>query len=97
MFALLFCLKHPPRVQSRCIPRVLEGRHVLDIDETGSGKTAAFALPILHRLSKHPFGVFALVVTPTRGLAFQLAEQFCLTEIISNSKQPSEWHPKSHW
>ncbi|QHN82401.1 Serine/threonine-protein kinase [Arachis hypogaea] len=40
---------------------------------------------------------FALVVTPTRELAFQLAEQFRLTEIISNSKQPSEWHPKSHW
>ncbi|RYR19659.1 hypothetical protein Ahy_B03g064529 [Arachis hypogaea] len=40
---------------------------------------------------------FALVVTPTRELAFQLAEQFRLTEKISNSKQPSEWHPKSHW
>ncbi|QHO06219.1 hypothetical protein HN51_065113 [Arachis hypogaea] len=69
-------MKRPRRVQSRCIPRVLEGRHVLGIDETGSGKTAAFALPILHRLSEHPFGVFALVVTPTRELAFQLAEQF---------------------
>ncbi|XLT02447.1 hypothetical protein HN51_051798 [Arachis hypogaea] len=40
---------------------------------------------------------FTLVVTPTRELAFQLAEQFRLTEIISDSKQPSEWHPKSHW
>ncbi|XP_057753755.1 DEAD-box ATP-dependent RNA helicase 36 [Arachis stenosperma] len=69
-------MKRPRRVQSHCIPRVLEGRHVLGIDETGSGKTAAFALPILHRLSEHPFGVFALVVTPTRELAFQLAEQF---------------------
>lgn len=49
---------------------------MLGIDETGSGKTAAFALPILHRLAEHPFGVFALVVTPTRELAFQLAEQF---------------------
>ncbi|XLT09373.1 hypothetical protein HN51_055166 [Arachis hypogaea] len=97
MFALLSCLKRPPRVQSHCIPRVLEGHHVLGIDETGSGKTAAFALPVLHCLSEHPFGVFALVVTPTRELAFQLAEQFRLTEIISNSKQLSEWHPKSHW
>ncbi|XLU46251.1 hypothetical protein S245_041065, partial [Arachis hypogaea] len=76
MFALLSCLKRPWRVQSRCIPRVLEGRHVLGIDETGSGKTAALALPILHRLSEHLFGVFALVVTPTRELAFQLPEQF---------------------
>ncbi|OIW11686.1 hypothetical protein TanjilG_12205 [Lupinus angustifolius] len=69
-------MRNPRSVQSRCIPKVLEGRHVLGIDETGSGKTAAFALPILHRLSEHPFGVFALVVTPTRELAFQLAEQF---------------------
>lgn len=69
-------MRAPRRVQQQCIPRVLEGRHVLGIDETGSGKTAAFALPILHRLSEHPFGVCALVVTPTRELAFQLAEQF---------------------
>ncbi|KAL2331017.1 hypothetical protein Fmac_018598 [Flemingia macrophylla] len=69
-------MRKPRRVQRRCIPRVLEGRHVLGIDETGSGKTAAFALPILHRLAEHPFGVFALVVTPTRELAFQLADQF---------------------
>ncbi|KAK7243817.1 hypothetical protein RIF29_38629 [Crotalaria pallida] len=69
-------MRKPRTVQSRCIPKVLEGRHVLGIDETGSGKTAAFALPILHRLSEHPYGVFALVVTPTRELAFQLAEQF---------------------
>ncbi|XP_061356438.1 DEAD-box ATP-dependent RNA helicase 36-like [Gastrolobium bilobum] len=69
-------MRKPRPVQSTCIPRVLEGRHVFGIDETGSGKTAAFALPILHRLAEHPFGVFALVVTPTRELAFQLAEQF---------------------
>ncbi|CAK8537539.1 unnamed protein product [Lathyrus sativus] len=66
----------PRRVQQYCIPKILEGRHVIGIDETGSGKTAAFALPILQRLAEHPFGVFALVVTPTRELAFQLAEQF---------------------
>lgn len=69
-------MRKPRRVQSQCIPKILEGRHVLGIDETGSGKTAAFALPILHRLAEHPFGVCALVVTPTRELAYQLAEQF---------------------
>ncbi|GAU43533.1 hypothetical protein TSUD_98530 [Trifolium subterraneum] len=69
-------MKFPRRVQQYCIPKILEGRHVIGIDETGSGKTAAFALPILQRLAEHPFGVFALVVTPTRELAFQLAEQF---------------------
>ena len=69
-------MRKPRRVQAHCIPRILDGRHVLGIDETGSGKTAAFALPILHRLAEHPFGVFALLVTPTRELAYQLAEQF---------------------
>ncbi|WJX27393.1 RNA helicase [Trifolium repens] len=41
-----------------------------------SGKTVAFALPILQRLAEHPFGVFALVLMPTHELAFQLDEQF---------------------
>lgn len=49
---------------------------MLGIAQTGSGKTAAFALPILQKLSEVPYGVFALVVTPTRELAYQLAEQF---------------------
>ena len=44
--------------------------------KTGSGKTAAFALPILQKLAEDPYGVFALVLTPTRELAFQIAEQF---------------------
>ena len=44
--------------------------------ETGSGKTAAFALPILHHLSQDPYGVFAIVLTPTRELAIQISEQF---------------------
>jgi len=69
-------MKTPRRVQQHCIPQILSGRHLIGIDETGSGKTAAFALPILQRLAEHTFGVFALVVTPTRELAFQLAEQF---------------------
>jgi superfamily II DNA/RNA helicase len=49
---------------------------VLDVAQTGSGKTAAFALPMLHRLAEYPLGIFALVVTQTRELAYQLAEQF---------------------
>ncbi|KAI9126232.1 hypothetical protein K1719_002653 [Acacia pycnantha] len=69
-------MRKPRQVQLHCIPKILDGSHVLGIDETGSGKTAAFALPILHRLGEHPFGVFALVLTPTRELAYQLAEQF---------------------
>ncbi|KAK4594835.1 hypothetical protein RGQ29_018529 [Quercus rubra] len=66
----------PTPVQTHCIPKILAGRDVLGLAQTGSGKTAAFALPILHRLAEDPFGIFGLVVTPTRELAYQLAEQF---------------------
>lgn len=69
-------MRRPTPVQAHCIPKILAGRDVLGLAQTGSGKTAAFALPILHRLAEDPFGVFALVVTPTRELAYQLAEQF---------------------
>ncbi|GFZ05805.1 RNA helicase 36 [Actinidia rufa] len=69
-------MKKPTPVQHHCIPRILAGQDVLGLAQTGSGKTAAFALPILHRLAEDPYGVFALVVTPTRELAYQLAEQF---------------------
>ncbi|KAK9082206.1 hypothetical protein Syun_031655 [Stephania yunnanensis] len=69
-------MKAPTPVQQHCIPRILAGDDVLGIAQTGSGKTAAFALPILNRLAEGPFGVFALVLTPTRELAYQLAEQF---------------------
>ncbi|CAN6477753.1 unnamed protein product [Victoria cruziana] len=69
-------LKKPTPVQRHCIPQILAGKDVMGLAQTGSGKTAAFALPILHRLGENPFGVFALVVTPTRELAYQLAEQF---------------------
>lgn len=44
--------------------------------ETGSGKTGAFALPILNALLETPQRLFALVLTPTRELAFQISEQF---------------------
>lgn len=66
----------PTPVQLHCVPRILAGDDVLGIAQTGSGKTAAFALPILTRLAQDPFGVFALVITPTRELAYQLADQF---------------------
>ncbi len=56
----------PTPVQEACIPAVLAGRDVIGLASTGSGKTAAFALPILMQLAKDPYGVFALVLTPTR-------------------------------
>ena len=54
----------------------LLGKDVIGLAETGSGKTGAFALPILQSLLDHPQRLFALVLTPTRELAFQISEQF---------------------
>jgi ATP-dependent RNA helicase RhlE len=62
-------------IQEQAIPPALEGRDLLACAMTGSGKTAAFLLPILHRLMKKPRGVTrALVITPTRELAAQIEE-----------------------
>jgi ATP-dependent RNA helicase DDX47/RRP3 len=49
---------------------------VIGLAETGSGKTGAFALPILQALLTSPQRLFALVLTPTRELAYQISEQF---------------------
>src|SRR5262245_29653105 len=65
----------PTPIQAKAIPPVLEGRDVLGCAQTGTGKTAAFALPILHRLmaSRHashgPRRIRALILSPTRELA----------------------------
>ncbi|MBI3288770.1 MAG: DEAD/DEAH box helicase [Elusimicrobia bacterium] len=67
----------PTPIQQQAIPKVLEGRDVLGLAQTGTGKTAAFALPILQRLSAGPRGrVRALVVAPTRELAEQIRTVF---------------------
>jgi ATP-dependent RNA helicase RhlE len=65
----------PTPIQSDAIPPALAGRDVLACASTGSGKTAAFLLPILHRLIDKPRGITrALVLTPTRELAAQILE-----------------------
>ncbi|KAJ2811435.1 putative RNA helicase [Coemansia furcata] len=69
-------ITQPTEIQRACIKPTLEGRDIIGGAKTGSGKTAAFALPILQKLSEDPFGVFALVLTPTRELAYQIADQF---------------------
>jgi len=69
-------ISKPTRVQNQCIPPIMEGRDCIGCDKTGSGKTLAFALPIIQTLSKDPYGIFALVLTPTRELAYQIADQF---------------------
>src|SRR5207244_5717955 len=63
----------PTPIQAEAIPAVLAGRDVLATAQTGTGKTAAYMLPILHRLLDRPRGTSqALVVTPTRELAQQI-------------------------
>ena len=67
----------PTPIQEQAIPPALEGRDVLACAMTGSGKTAAFLLPILHRLIGKPRRVTrALILTPTRELAAQILEDF---------------------
>ena len=71
----------PTPIQGQAIPLVMQGRDLLGIAQTGTGKTAAFALPILHRLAndRKPAirrGCRVLVLSPTRELATQIAESF---------------------
>jgi len=66
----------PTKIQQKCLGPALKNRDLIALAETGSGKTAAFALPILQALMEKPQKLFALVLAPTRELAFQITEQF---------------------
>jgi len=71
----------PTPIQARSIPMLLEGRDLLGMAQTGTGKTAAFALPLLHRLAADPRpapkgGARVLVLAPTRELVSQIADGF---------------------
>ncbi|KAM7191393.1 ATP dependent RNA helicase [Naviculisporaceae sp. PSN 640] len=69
-------IKRPTGIQKGTIPVILKGLDVIGGSRTGSGKTVAFAAPILQRLFADPSCIFALVLTPTRELALQIYEQF---------------------
>lgn len=74
--------KKPTDIQYKAIPSILKGEDVLAIAQTGTGKTAAFAIPVLHllqlrnRFKLSPWQVRSLVMVPTRELAIQIAEVF---------------------
>ncbi|KAK2182055.1 hypothetical protein NP493_369g05036 [Ridgeia piscesae] len=68
--------KEPSKIQKEAIPLSLTGSDIIGLAETGSGKTGAFAIPILQTLLENPQRLYALVLTPTRELAFQISEQF---------------------
>ena len=81
----------PTAVQRAIIPQILNhnsypssssssptntnNSHLLALSSTGSGKTAAFVLPLLHLLSSDPYGIYSLIITPTRELAKQIQQQ----------------------
>ena len=65
----------PTPIQQQAIPLILQGRDVIGSAQTGTGKTAAFALPILTRINK-PGGTRVLIIEPTRELALQVEEAF---------------------
>nr|ASF90279.1 hypothetical protein SPAR01729 [Bartheletia paradoxa] len=67
---------NPTDIQRESIPWAIQGRDIIGLAQTGSGKTAAFALPILQALWDKPQGLFACVLAPTRELAYQISEQF---------------------
>src|SRR3954468_1924413 len=66
--------EEPTPIQVHAIPLLLQGRDVLGSAATGTGKTAAFALPLIERLDPRSHAVQALIMTPTRELAIQVAE-----------------------
>ena len=67
--------KHPTPIQTKAIPPVLEGRDMIGCAQTGTGKTAAFLLPVMHRLmAGQKGGTRVLVLEPTRELAAQVEE-----------------------
>ena len=68
--------KEPTDIQKMSIPHALKGKDIIGLAETGSGKTGAFAIPIIEALLKAPQRLFAVVLAPTRELAFQINEVF---------------------
>ena len=78
--------KIPTPIQRQAIPIVLSGRDVIGCAETGTGKTAAFLLPIIQRLSESPRpGLRVLVLAPTRELALQIQENYeALNQVKTN-------------
>jgi len=68
--------REPSAIQAQSIPPQLAGKDVIGLAQTGSGKTGAFALPVLQSLLDRPQELSALVLSPTRELAIQIAETF---------------------
>ncbi|KAK0389332.1 hypothetical protein NLU13_2907 [Sarocladium strictum] len=68
-------IHRPTGIQKACIPEILKGRDCIGGSRTGSGKTVAFAVPILQRWAEDPSAIYGVIMTPTRELALQIYEQ----------------------
>ena len=68
--------QNPTDVQIEYIPRILAGEEISAKAPTGTGKTATFAIPLIEMLSRDPYSVYGLILTPTRELALQISDQF---------------------
>lgn len=101
---------HPTPIQEQAIPILLKGKDLLGCAQTGTGKTAAFAIPIIQKIhlerleNKGPRKIKALIVTPTRELAIQISESFTTygkftdiknTVIFGGVNQSSQTHTLS--
>lgn len=67
---------HPTKIQDQAIPHILEGKDILGLAATGSGKTGAFLIPMIDKIMKSPKGEKCLIIVPTRELATQIADEF---------------------
>ncbi|HDH34284.1 MAG TPA: DEAD/DEAH box helicase, partial [Nitrospirae bacterium] len=77
----LMGFKRPTNIQFKSIPSILKGEDVLAIAQTGTGKTAAFAIPLIDMIhreksSRRSYGIKCIVMVPTRELAMQIGEVF---------------------
>ena len=95
----------PTPIQAKSIAPAIEGRDVIGLAQTGTGKTAAFALPIIHRLS-HKSELGALVLAPTRELVVQIVEVFRklgrtsglrVIGIVGGVKMENDWKALRSW
>ncbi|XP_055388893.1 uncharacterized protein LOC129617881 [Condylostylus longicornis] len=71
-------IHEPTEIQEKTIPPILKGLDLIGVAQTGSGKTACYCLPSLQKLAADPYGVFGIVLLPTKELAAQVFEQFAV-------------------
>jgi len=66
----------PTPIQDKCIPHILKGQDLVGIANTGTGKTAAFLIPLIHKVLQNPTKEQVLIIVPTRELAIQIDQEF---------------------